>query len=103
MSIAEYIAPAGEDTVDELEQDLGGPLLVAVAAAARPMGRRARRGREGFDRGLAAVGLVIMAPAMLLIALAVRLTSTGPALFRQTRVGLNGRTFTLFKFRTMRE
>lgn len=47
------------------------------------------------------VGLVVGAPVLLLIALAIRLTSRGPVLFRQTRVGLGGDSFTLLKFRTM--
>ncbi|MCS7314150.1 MAG: sugar transferase, partial [Bryobacterales bacterium] len=50
---------------------------------------------------LAAVGLVATLPLMLLVALAVKLTSRGPVLYRQTRVGLHGRHFTLYKFRSM--
>lgn len=45
--------------------------------------------------------LVLFAPAMLAIALAVRLTSPGPALFRQDRAGLHGQPFRLLKFRSM--
>jgi len=45
--------------------------------------------------------LAVFAPVMLLVALLVKLTSRGPALFRQTRVGLNDRTFSLYKFRSM--
>ena len=47
------------------------------------------------------VGLIVGAPFMLLTALAVKLTSKGPMLYRQRRVGLNGRIFTVYKFRSM--
>ena len=54
------------------------------------------------DRVAAALALVVLLPALLSVGLAVRLTSPGPAIFRQTRVGRQGREFTIFKFRTMR-
>jgi exopolysaccharide biosynthesis polyprenyl glycosylphosphotransferase len=56
-----------------------------------------------FDRLVAALALVVLAPALLLIALFIKLTSPGPVLFRQQRGGLNGRPFRMLKFRTMRE
>jgi sugar transferase (PEP-CTERM system associated) len=59
-------------------------------------------GKRAVDLTAAVVGIVAGAPVMAAIALAVKLTSTGPVLYHQTRVGLNGRYFTVHKFRTMR-
>jgi len=56
-----------------------------------------------LDIIVAAIGLVIAAPIMLVVAAAVWMTSRGPALYHQLRVGLNGRTFTVHKFRSMRQ
>ena len=53
------------------------------------------------DFVLCVVALVVLSPLMLILALLVRLTSPGPVLYRQTRCGLNGRRFTLLKFRSM--
>lgn len=52
---------------------------------------------------LAAGGLVLLAPSMLMVAAIIRLTSPGPAIFRQIRCGLNGRRFVFYKFRSMCE
>ena len=58
--------------------------------------------RIAFDGLVAGLLVVLLAPMLALIALLVRLESPGPALFRQTRTGLNGRTFQIYKFRSMR-
>jgi Undecaprenyl-phosphate glucose phosphotransferase len=58
--------------------------------------------KRAFDVLFALSVLVITAPLLLLIAAAIRLTSRGPALFVQERVGLNGKVFRMYKFRTMR-
>jgi exopolysaccharide biosynthesis polyprenyl glycosylphosphotransferase len=57
--------------------------------------------KRAIDLVVSAAGLALLAPLMLLIALAVRLDSPGRALFRQVRAGRNGRPFTILKFRTM--
>jgi exopolysaccharide biosynthesis polyprenyl glycosylphosphotransferase len=57
--------------------------------------------KRTLDIVIAAAGLVILAPWMGAIAALIRLTSPGPAIFRQLRYGLNGRRFLLYKFRSM--
>jgi len=57
--------------------------------------------KQGIDWIGALAALILLAPALLLIGLWIRLDSPGPALFRQTRIGFRGKPFTVFKFRTM--
>jgi Undecaprenyl-phosphate glucose phosphotransferase len=57
--------------------------------------------KRGADFVLAFAGLIFVSPLLLIIAQAIRLDSRGPALFKQTRNGFNGRSFRIFKFRTM--
>jgi len=59
--------------------------------------------KHALDRVLAAVLLVVFAPVLLGAALAVKLSSPGPVLFKQRRVGRDGRVFDFYKFRSMRE
>lgn len=54
-----------------------------------------------LDIALAAIALVLLFPVMAAIALLIRFTSPGPAIFQQVRCGLNGRRFTFYKFRSM--
>jgi exopolysaccharide biosynthesis polyprenyl glycosylphosphotransferase len=77
--------------------------LHAVAAEIRPQ-RRSRRSlvlKRSIDVIGSTVGIVILSPLFLLLILAVKVTSRGPALFVQDRCGLNGRVFRFYKFRTM--
>jgi len=57
--------------------------------------------KSNFDKVLAITGIVVGAPLFVILALAIKLDDGGPVLFRQTRVGKDGRTFSVCKFRTM--
>lgn len=79
--------------------DLYGVTLLGVRRT--DLSRSSQRLKRGFDFVGAALVLVVTAPVMAIVALAIRLDSRGPALFRQWRVGRNGEPFRIFKFRTM--
>ncbi|MEK7752859.1 MAG: sugar transferase [Acidobacteriota bacterium] len=74
------------------------PLLTFSAAPHDEIRLLAKRAGDILLGGAA---LIVAAPAMALIALAIRLSSPGPAIFRQVRCGLNGRRFVFYKFRSM--
>jgi lipopolysaccharide/colanic/teichoic acid biosynthesis glycosyltransferase len=59
--------------------------------------------KRTFDLLAAGVGLLLLSPLFVVVALAITLDSQGPVFFRQARVGRGGRTFRIVKFRTMRE
>ena len=54
-----------------------------------------------FDRIIALLGLILVSPIMLIIAIAIKLDSKGPVFFRQIRTGKGGKNFEMLKFRTM--
>lgn len=58
--------------------------------------------KRALDITIAGIALLVALPLLALIAMAIRLTSPGPAVFRQERVGFHGRRFELLKFRSMR-
>lgn len=60
-----------------------------------------RWGKRLFDLALTIPGIIVISPALALIALLVRVKLGSPVLFRQTRPGLHGKPFTIYKFRTM--
>ena len=67
-----------------------------------PLGIRQRAIKRLFDISFSGIALILATPLFLLIALAIHLESSGPALFRQPRVGRGNRLFSVLKFRTMR-
>jgi exopolysaccharide biosynthesis polyprenyl glycosylphosphotransferase len=79
--------------------DLGGQVMLGMRGFGLSPSSRALK--RIFDLVLATGLVIALAPLVLLIGLAVRLGSSGPVLFRQTRVGRNGNDFELLKFRTM--
>lgn len=68
---------------------------------AAPSHRIQLAAKSAMDRTLAGLALLMLAPLLALVALAIRLDSRGPALFRQARTGKDGRVFTILKFRSM--
>jgi exopolysaccharide biosynthesis polyprenyl glycosylphosphotransferase len=79
--------------------DLNGMTVLGVPRFG--LSRSSRALKRAFDLVLGTLGLIVAVPVMALIALAIRIDSPGPALFRQTRVGRGGDHFTMLKFRTM--
>jgi lipopolysaccharide/colanic/teichoic acid biosynthesis glycosyltransferase len=57
--------------------------------------------KRTFDIAVSALALLLLSPLFLLVAVLIRFTSPGPVIFRQSRCGLNGRRFTMLKFRSM--
>jgi len=97
VRVALDLFPLGQSElqVDELD---GVPLLTFSATPSNHLKLLVKR---GLDLVVAALFLLVCAPLLGLVSLLIASTSRGPVLFRQERCGLNGRRFTLFKFRTM--
>jgi lipopolysaccharide/colanic/teichoic acid biosynthesis glycosyltransferase len=74
------------------------PASYQYRIAPRPIGGVTKR---AFDVIASAMGLALLSPILLLVALLIRLESPGPALYRQRRTGFRGRAFVIYKFRTM--
>ncbi len=75
--------------------------IPAVEYSCVPAGKISLSFKRLSDSIGALVGLVLFAPIMIVAAIAIKIDSRGPVLFRQTRSGINGKTFKLWKFRTM--
>lgn len=74
---------------------------IALLRFQPPPGAGREVGKRALDLILASAALIILSPLMLVLGALIRLTSAGPALFAQERVGRFGRPFVLYKFRTM--
>ena len=73
------------------------PLIVPIAPT--PLGYRVAK--RTLDLAGSLIGLLLVSPVLVVVAIAVKFESRGPVFFRQQRLGLGGRPFTLYKFRTM--
>jgi len=96
------------DVVPRLFEAMGAKVRMhtveGLPLAALPRVQLSRTGntaKRSLDLVLSAAALAVLAPFGLLIAIAIKLQSPGPVFFRQTRMGLGGETFRIFKFRTM--
>ena len=103
MRTGEAIAKVDADSMARQEQgsiewDVSPAVLEVFLPATSRFSETIRR---LFDIIVGAILLVISLPLFCIIALAVKITSRGPIIFRQKRAGLNGRIFTMYKFRTM--
>jgi Undecaprenyl-phosphate glucose phosphotransferase len=81
-------------------EEFGG--LPIIRLQGDPMEGWSRVAKRAFDITFSLLAILVASPLMLATALAVRLTSRGPVLYRQERMGMDGRTFPILKFRTMR-
>ena len=81
--------------------DLAGMPLVPLVPAQR--GALPRLGKRAVDLVIGSLALIVFAPLLIAVAVAIRLDSAGPAFFRQRRAGLGGEHFSIWKFRTMVE
>jgi exopolysaccharide biosynthesis polyprenyl glycosylphosphotransferase len=103
LGICVSVVPRMFDTInDRVGYDTVGGLPLLSFNAVDPEGVQFAI-KHAFDRVLAALLIVFFSPVLVAAGLAVRLSSPGPAFFRQRRVGRDGREFDFYKFRSMRE
>jgi Undecaprenyl-phosphate glucose phosphotransferase len=91
--------PELEWLFDRRWHDLGP--AKAVELQGTPLSTLQHAAKRMFDLTLASGSLILLLPVLVVIALAIRIDSPGPILFRQGRIGFNGRAFRIYKFRTM--
>jgi lipopolysaccharide/colanic/teichoic acid biosynthesis glycosyltransferase len=100
VSVQEQFAEA-TDALPILTESFGLARRLPVARKAQPSRPLHRAAKRVLDLLIAVPALFILSPLLIAIAILIPLDSAGPSLFRQTRLGLNGRPFGILKFRTM--
>jgi undecaprenyl-phosphate glucose phosphotransferase len=75
--------------------------ILAIEIQRAPLSTAERAVKRGMDLVIASLALIFFLPVMALTAIAIKLDSRGPVIFRQSRKGFNGKQFLMFKFRTM--
>jgi lipopolysaccharide/colanic/teichoic acid biosynthesis glycosyltransferase len=101
---ARAIAPGEPYELDDVARGSWSALAHREPDGWQRVGHYSRAGewvKDASDRVLAAIGLLLVSPVLLALAIAIRLDSPGPAFFTQTRIGRNGRPFRFWKFRGM--
>ena len=110
FDLGERVQWISADVVTPLEQPgflARSSVLTQVAGIPTlQLTRHPFKGTQGLvklvqDRLVATLGLILVSPILIVAAIAVRLSGEGPVLFRQDRIGFNGRPFSIYKFRTM--
>ncbi len=100
LPVAIHLGPPNLEGAQRLCVDAAG--RIGIPLVRQPLSRAQRRLKRGVDLGAASAALVLLAPVLVAIALAVKLDSPGPVFFRQRRTGYNGQPFRIRKFRSMR-
>ena len=91
------------DYLAEVPGDLGKIVTAFgfVLAAGRMVSLPVRIGKRSLDVAVALFAVVVLSPLLLLASLSIKLDSPGPLIFRQRRIGMNGKKFAIYKLRTM--
>jgi exopolysaccharide biosynthesis polyprenyl glycosylphosphotransferase len=102
LGIEVSVVPRMFDTINNrVGYDTVGGLPLMSFQSTNPKGAQFAA-KHTFDRLFAALTLLVLSPVIALLALAVKLSSSGPVMFRQRRVGRDDKVFDLYKFRSMR-
>ncbi len=99
LQVRLVVDPTAADLINQPRQRFGATLAIQVRQP--PLTWTDRIVKRSFDFLFASVGLIALCPLFVLVAILIKLDSSGPVLFRQTRCGYNTRRFEIYKFRSM--